>query len=263
MKQQGFSQFKMRFLTNWIWIFISILSVIVCIILQCASLSNIRIPGDEWVRDRFMVWRANPIADQRVALIDIDESSIEEMGPWPWPRARIADLIELSISEYQAKGVALDIFFSEPKDDIGDKRLAGLAQFGPIVLAQALDYAKNRPWPIRVGQLHQPGFQAPPISAQATGYLGNHELLAQSGFAGNIGYLPDQDGVLRRLPTVSRFEGQYYPTLSLALFDCCASNANKKQVIDQALNNTDENGFSRVNYSKELGSYLVISASSI
>lgn len=263
MTRLGFSHFKTIFLTNWIWVSISVLSVLACLILQWASLNNTRIPGDEWVRDRFMAWRASPVSDQRIALIDIGESSIEEMGAWPWPRARIADLIELSLSEYQAKGVALDIFFSEPKDDIGDQRLAGLAQFGPIVLAQALDYAKNRPWPVRIGELHHLGFPAPPVPAQATGYLGNHALLAKSGYAGNIGYLPDQDGVLRRLPTVSHFEGFYYPTLSLALFACCAAQQNKQTVINQALQMGDNNGFSRVNYSKQLDSYLVVSASSI
>ena len=66
------------------------------------------------------------------------------LGAWPWPRKRIADLIELTLGEYQAKGVALDIFFSDPKDAEGDQRLANLVQFGPVVLAQAFDYDKNK-----------------------------------------------------------------------------------------------------------------------
>lgn len=263
MKQSWFSNLKAAFLTNWIWASISILSVLICAVLQWGSVNNYRVPGDEWTRDQFMSWRASTVEENRIALIDIDESSIKKMGAWPWSRERIADLIELSISEYQAKGVALDIFFAEPKDASGDQRLASLSQFGPIVLAQALDYTKNRTWSVRLGELHKPQFTAPPIAAQATGFLGNHSLLAKNGFAGNIGYLPDQDGVLRRLPTVSKFEGFYYPTLSLALFECCASPVNKKEVINKTLSMVDENGFSRVNYSKQLNAYLVISAASI
>lgn len=264
MKQFGFSHFKMIFLSNWVWISISFLSVAACVILQYASINNVKVLGDEWVRDRFMSWRAITTAETRIVLIDIDESSIEEMGAWPWSRDRMADLVELLLGEYQAKGVALDIFFSEPKDEIGDQRLAGLAQFGPVILAQALDYTKDRPWPIRIGELHRSSFPAPTTQvAQATGYLGNHALLAQNGYTGNIGYLPDQDGVLRRLPTVSHFEGFYFPTLSLALFDCCASPQNKKAVISHALNMADQNGFSRVNYSRALESYLVIPAARI
>lgn len=263
MKQSWFSHLKAAFLTNWIWASISILSVFICAALQWGSANNYQVPGDEWTRDQFMSWRASATEENRIALLDIDESSIEKMGAWPWPRERIADLIELSISEYQAKGVALDIFFAEPKDESGDLRLASLSQFGPIVLAQALDYTKNRPWPVQLGKLHQPNFPAPPIAAQATGFLGNHSLLAEKGFAGNIGYLPDQDGVLRRLPTVSHFEGFYYPTLSLALFDCCASPINKKTVVNKTLEMVDKHGFSRVNYSKQLNAYLVIPASRI
>jgi len=263
MTQRDFSHFKTIFLSNWAWVSISFLSVCICIVLQWASLSNYPIPGDEWVRDRFISWRASPIKESRIALIDINETSIADAGPWPWPRQRIADLIEILISEYQVKGVALDIFFSEPKDDEGDQRLANLVRFGPVVLAQALDYDKSRPWPIRIGELHNSSFPAPSIAAQATGYLGNHASLAKSGRGGNIGYLPDQDGVLRRLPVVSHFNGHYYPTLSLALFDCCAQKNRAKEVISNTVSKVDQHGFARVNYSKELDAYQVVPASSI
>ncbi len=263
MKQSGFSHYKSIFLANWIWAAISFSAVVFCIVLQWLSAHSFHIVGDEWARDQFMSWRASTAAETRIALIDIDEASIGELGAWPWPRKRIADLIELTLGEYQAKGVALDIFFSDPKDAEGDQRLANLVQFGPVVLAQAFDYDKNRLWPVRIGHLHQTTFPAPAIAAQATGYLGNHELLSQHGFAGNIGYLPDQDGVLRQLPMVSHFEGKYYPTLSLALFECCGSDLNKSAVMSQAISDVDRDGFSRINYSKQLDAYLVIPASNI
>jgi adenylate cyclase len=263
MKQSRFSHYKTIFIANWIWASISFLAVALCIVLQWMSVHSYHIVGDEWTRDKFISWRASAVAEDRIALIDIDEASIGELGAWPWPRQRIADLIELSIGEYQAKGVALDIFFADPKDAEGDQRLANLAQFGPVVLAQALDYYKNRSWPVRIGTLHQTSFPAPAISAQATGYLGNHDLLSQFGNAGNIGYLPDQDGVLRQLPVVSHFEGSYYPTLSLALFECCALTNNKSEVIQKAVNSVNSDGFSRINYSKQLDAYLVVPASHI
>jgi CHASE2 domain-containing sensor protein len=34
-------------------------------------------------------------ADPRIVLIDIDDMNIERMGSWPWPRVRIAEMIEL------------------------------------------------------------------------------------------------------------------------------------------------------------------------
>lgn len=263
MNHSRFSHYKTIFKANWIWASISFLAVVFCIVLQWMSAHSYHIVGDEWTRDHFMSWRASAVAEDRIALIDIDEASIGELGAWPWPREKIAELIELSLGEYQAKGVALDIFFADPKDEVGDQRLASLAQFGPVVLAQALDYDKNRLWPVRIGSLHQTTFPATAIAAQATGYLGNHNLLSQAGSAGNIGYLPDQDGVVRQLPVVSHFEGHYYPTLSLALFYCCANSENKADVIRQAVADVDSAGFSRINYSKQLNAYLVIPASHI
>jgi adenylate cyclase len=47
-------------------------------------------------------------------------------------------------------------------------------------------------------------------------------LLAQSArHIGNIGFIPDADGALRRLPLLSRYGQHTYPALSLALVNCC------------------------------------------
>ncbi|MEJ2428756.1 MAG: adenylate/guanylate cyclase domain-containing protein [Deltaproteobacteria bacterium] len=46
-------------------------------------------------------------------LAAIDEKSVDEIGKWPWPRAKIAALID-RLSEEGARVIAMDIFFSEP-----------------------------------------------------------------------------------------------------------------------------------------------------
>jgi len=48
-----------------------------------------------------------------VALATIDEKSLDEIGKWPWPRAKIAALIN-RLSAGGARVIALDIVFSEP-----------------------------------------------------------------------------------------------------------------------------------------------------
>jgi eukaryotic-like serine/threonine-protein kinase len=47
-----------------------------------------------------------------VAVIAIDEQSITNLGRWPWPRARIAAMVDL-LQSYQAKVIGLDIIYSE------------------------------------------------------------------------------------------------------------------------------------------------------
>jgi eukaryotic-like serine/threonine-protein kinase len=47
-------------------------------------------------------------ADPRIVLIEIDERSIERMGSWPWPRSRLAEMIDL-LTESGAKVIGLNL----------------------------------------------------------------------------------------------------------------------------------------------------------
>jgi adenylate cyclase len=176
---------------------------------------------DEWLRDKFIQIQATTAPERRVLVIDVDESSIAQL-PWPWPRARIADLVELALAD-GARGVALDILLEKPADAPGDMRLAMLAQHGPVVLAQMFDYLHDAA-PLAGGRLigGMPARAAADIPA-AHGYLANHAEFAGARHAGNIGVLPDADGTLRRLPMRTLYQGRVYPTLALALVECCGA----------------------------------------
>ena len=176
--------------------------------------------GDEWLRDRFLRLQASDQPEQRILVVDIDEASLAQQ-PWPWPRSRLADMIELLLAA-GAKGIALDILQEKPADPEGDARMAMLSRHGPVVLAQMFDYVA-RPQPLAQGQLG--GGQAAPApgaAVPASGYLANHAGLAQARYFGNIGVLPDADGVLRHVPMSTWYHGRLYPTLSRALLDCCS-----------------------------------------
>jgi adenylate cyclase len=49
----------------------------------------------------------------KVVLAAIDEKSLDEIGRWPWPRTRIAELVD-RLTEYGAKVIAFDAVFPEP-----------------------------------------------------------------------------------------------------------------------------------------------------
>ena len=49
-------------------------------------------------------------------LATIDEKSLDEIGKWPWPRAKIGALID-RLSEEGARVIAMDIVFSEPDEN--------------------------------------------------------------------------------------------------------------------------------------------------
>jgi adenylate cyclase len=214
--------------------------------------------ADEWLRDYFVRLQASDVAEQRVAVVDIDEASLATIGPWPWPRARVAALLESLLSDYGARGVALDMVLPEPADAAGDARLASLARHEPVVMAQAFDYVA-RPAPLRVGTLAG----GVPLAvaagtAVASGFIANHAGLAQARLTGNIGFVPDADGVLRRLPLRTMFDGREYSSLSLALFDCCAAVKHIGNAIAPS-----GDSYTRIPFSRSWSAYTVVSASDI
>ena len=198
----------------------SIAALLLCVYTQTSAGSWAF--GNEQLRDLFLRLAVGSAPEPRVLVVDIDETSTARLGPWPWPRSRVADLVETLIADYGVRGVALDIVFPDAADPAGDARLAALAAHGPVVLAQAFDFqTASLPQRLGVPAAGQPAANAPG-AVPATGYNANHAGLAQAPQVGNIGFVPDPDGVLRRIPLWTAWEGKVYPALALALIDCCS-----------------------------------------
>ena len=62
-----------------------------------------------------------------VVLAVIDEKSLDKEGRWPWPRTKIAKLVD-TLSEDGAKVIGFDIFFSEPDENSQLKLIGDLDQ---------------------------------------------------------------------------------------------------------------------------------------
>ncbi|HZV64979.1 MAG TPA: adenylate/guanylate cyclase domain-containing protein, partial [Telluria sp.] len=236
---------------------IAVLAVLLTVWSQWGSGPTLSFFANEWLRDAFIKLQVSAAPEPRILVVDIDESSTAKLGPWPWPRTRVADLVETLLAHYGARGVALDIVMPDPADAgdaLGDTRLALLAENGPVVLAQALDFqASARPQALRQGRLAGAvtGYAG---GVEASGYIANHAALAQAPRVGNIGMIPDEDGVLRRVPLITRFEGRSYPALSLALLNCCGGQP------PLALANT---GLMRIDYRRDWSAYYVVTAAEI
>lgn len=70
---------------------------------------------------RFQLRGPKPI-QASTALIAIDDRSIEEVGRWPWSRAKMAQVID-ELFRHEAAALGLDIVFSEPEVVAGKKPL--------------------------------------------------------------------------------------------------------------------------------------------
>lgn len=211
---------------------------------------------DEALRDTALQLQAERQPEDRVVVVDINEVALSDIGPWPWSRQQVADLVEILLGTYEARAVGLDIVFTEPGDTQGDARLASLAAHAPLALAQIFDYTP-RSASIMQGQLAGgvPSPQPAPGAINAYGYIANHAGLSGARCIGNIGYQPDADGVLRRLPALTHYQGQDYPHLASALLAC----GNPSTLVAHG----DSQGLWRVPYRHALSAYTVISATDI
>lgn len=235
---------------------ISVFAFLLCVYAQ--SETGAWAFGNEQLRDVFLRMQVSFAPEPRVLVVDIDETSTARLGPWPWPRDRVADLVETLLADYGVRAVALDILFENAADPAGDARLAALARHGPVVLAQAFDFQANRPVPLRQGVLAAAlPADSVPAAAKATGYIANHAGLAAAARVGNIGFIPDPDGVLRRIPLYTAFEGKVYPSLALALVNCCSGG--KPLAPGTGLDGPSL----RVGFERDWNAYTVVTAAEV
>src|SRR5262249_50327013 len=61
-----------------------------------------------------------------VAIVAIDDNSLAQLGRWPWPRSRIAAMLD-KLNSYGPKVIGLNILFSEPDRNPG---IAALDRLG-------------------------------------------------------------------------------------------------------------------------------------
>lgn len=63
--------------------------------------------------DVYQQFHPREYQDLPVIIVDIDEASLSRFGQWPWPRDRLATLID-QLTQAGAAAIAFDVVFSEP-----------------------------------------------------------------------------------------------------------------------------------------------------
>ncbi len=190
--------------------------------------------------------------DRRIVILDIDEKSLAQEGRWPWPRERLAYMIDLLFDYYGIGLLAFDVVFSERDESSGLPLLQLLAD-GPLshnrefvehfsVMAPELDYdavfarsLRGRNvvlgyfgtddridgQPIRTGRLPEPALvlnereqKVPFLST--VGYGANLAVLQDAVPAAGYFHNPlvDRDGKFRRFPLLMRDGDKAYVSLA-------------------------------------------------
>lgn len=161
-------------------------------------------------------WRvgATTAPERRVVVVDIDEASLRQIGPWPWSRQTLATLSD----RLRESGVALqvyDLFLPEARD--GDEALAAAWARSAVVSGQlfSLDSTVTPAVGNVSGALTAPS--CPEFAPATHGHYGNAAAVLQGRpVLGHITPRIEGDGVVRRVPALVCHEGRAYPSLALA-----------------------------------------------
>ena len=192
---------------------------------------------------------AAPPPSERIAVIAIDDASLERLGRWPWPRDIHARLID-RLAEARARVIVHTALFLEPQADRGqpyleriralagpatpagavagealaaldtDTRLASsLAHAGNVLLPAAFTLGRPAGRP----EADPPAFLDRSIVPEPTGAAvpalrAQFPLPALGAAAAGVGHLNllvDPDGVARRDPLLLDLDGRAVPSLAL------------------------------------------------
>lgn len=150
----------------------------------------------------------------KIVVVGIDERSLEQVGSWPWPRSRHAEILE-QVHRAGASRVFFDIFFNAPSPNpIDDRRLA-----------EALKAAGNVFLDVSYTPDHATGKDRAKLPLAA--FREHAGLVSVS-----IKYSPLAS--VREMPYASLFDGKPVPTMSAKLANVTGSSG-KTFPIDYAI----------------------------
>ena len=186
-----------------------------------------------------------PPQGKPVTIVDLDENSLAEIGQWPWSRDIIAKMVS-NLTQMGAALVAFDVVFAEsdpmnpsliatsmPGLDeetkaklsllpSNDETLAEVIKKSRVVLGQAgfwekRDADETAPPPIKKS-IAIKGQKPDRFVSQFPSLVRNIPVIEK--FAAGHGVftvVPEQDGIVRRVPTLFGYGGDLYTALSVEM----------------------------------------------
>jgi adenylate cyclase len=184
-----------------------------------------------------------------VAIVDIDEPSLAALGQWPWPRARLAEMVD-RLTKLGAVVVAFDVVFAEPDrmsppsiarelpqlDDAARAALAALpdsdAAFAAAIARGRVVLGESALGTAAAGRAAAPkrgfGILGPdprPFLRDYPALLGNLAQLEQAAAGHGLFTLsPERDGIVRRAPMLLSVDGALVPSLTLEVLRVLAGS---------------------------------------
>ena len=185
----------------------------------------------------FQIQKPRTYSDVPIRIIDIDDKSLSKMGQWPWPRSKLAELID-KLNKAGASAIALDIVFAEedrtsPKhildlwqqtDELSyllnelpdhDNLFADAIKNANVATGFVLTHEISKEIAKGKAGFSYTGDDPRPSLSPFIGYVKSlDQLEGPSSGNGALNSVPDRDGILRRMPTIFRVGNNFAPSLS-------------------------------------------------
>jgi adenylate cyclase len=246
-------------------------------VLLAALSFALAVSPDPVERFRFAVFDAYqrlfplPRTNSPVVIVGIDEPALRELGQWPWPRTRMAELIR-RLEEGKAGSIGLDIFFPEPDrfspasaanfpgipTDVA-KWLMSLPT-NDFVLSQAIA-ASTVVLGVQVDEDDpDPRFARPPPRSDPVRFFAERELPIRRyrDHTGNLAIFDEAArsrglinsgsaaSVVRRAPLIARLGDAYYGSLGLESLRALTGGKRTIRDLGQGLIEIDIDGYKAI-----------------
>lgn len=154
------------------------------------------------------------VQSQQVHVVNIDDTSIEKYGQFPFPRGDYANII----NDLYGRGAGLVVFnlYLPDGDRFGqDDRLAKVLHKYPVVFPHVGSTDVQKGTPFRPG-VSEMGENASSFSVNYPSIQPNIKQINDNAAGiGVVNVLPEIDGVVRRVPMVVASNGLLYPSITL------------------------------------------------
>lgn len=234
--QLPYSRKQKKWLLIWVGFFITCMAVLL----------QVRLPSfvnsiENRLFDNIISLRAATVPSDDIVIVDIDDISLKSVGQWPWPRYRLAFLLEQLLKE-KPNVIGIDVLFSEAdrtslsqiqsgfKNEFGldidfkgvpdgmadnDGYFAQVVSSGPVVLSNYFLF--DTVTPEVECRLDTVTIQERPVDvSRATGVLCNIPVLSNAALGtGYMNNYIDEDGLLRRLSLLIDYQNDVFANFSL------------------------------------------------
>jgi adenylate cyclase len=191
--------------------------------------------------------------DPRIVIVDVDEKSLSEIGRWPWSRNKLAALTNELFLNQNIALLGFDLVFAEADTSSGlqqfkqlaEKELSTNKQFLTQykILEPSLDFDAQFAQSLQHKnvvlsyyftsdrQARTSGSLPLPVITQKSllnapfrttvwdGFGSSIDTIAAAApHAGFFNAIADDDGVVRSIPLLASYKGDYYESLALALY---------------------------------------------